>query len=106
MKDAGKPTFITEADLNSRCQDSSNPVQSKVLQWEETKSSLNKFIANEALAEYVVAWLLVQEDDGQNSDCAVRDPNYEIYLHEAYFESNHLAFVNKWFSEWWLNDKP
>ncbi|MFN8488719.1 MAG: hypothetical protein U0350_14050 [Caldilineaceae bacterium] len=102
---AKKPTFVTEADLNSRCQDSSNPVWSKVIQWEETKNSLHNFFKNETLANYVVAWLLVQEDDGQNSDCAAHDPNYEIYLHEAYFESNHQAFVNKWFNEWWLSDE-
>lgn len=105
MAAARKPTFVTEADLNSRCQDESNPLQDKILEWEATKASLHDFIANETLATYVIVWLLVQEDDGGRAcknDQGGNDDNYEIYLHEAYHESTgyHL-----WFREWWLSDE-
>ncbi len=93
-----KPTFITEADLNSHCQDSRNVVTNKVTQWEQTKESLDRFIGNTFLTRYVVVWLLVQEDDGLIGYCA--DGNYEIYWHEAYWEIEGDSGWNRWFTEW------
>jgi len=96
---AQKPTFITEADLNSHCQDGENEVTSKVTDWEQTKASLASFIENTFLTSYVVVWLLVQEDDGLIGYCA--DGNYEIYWHEAYWEIGGYSGWNRWFTEWW-----
>ncbi len=96
-----KPTFITEADLFSPCQDSGNPVINKGSQAVETRKSLWQFVAQEQGADYVVSWLLTEYPYSVVKQCPANEQltNYEeIGWHQAY-ENN---VERTWFNPWWL----
>jgi hypothetical protein len=98
---AGKPTFITEADLQSPCQDSTNAIKSKEQLPDgsnyayRTRDSLLRFINQEFGATTVITWLLVNQYADGETPC---DPNSEINWHEAYEES---GAERQWFTLWW-----
>ncbi|MFN8488729.1 MAG: hypothetical protein U0350_14100 [Caldilineaceae bacterium] len=100
----GKPTFITEADLDSICNKPNQPITSKILYPTSTGLSLRRFFAEEQGRLYIVGWLLVQADDGTYS-CYTnnrKDGNYEIAWHEAF--QDNLNEYHEWFRFWWVND--
>jgi hypothetical protein len=98
---AGKPTFITEADLQSPCQNGQNAIKSKEQLPDgsnyayRTRDSLLQFINQEFGATFVIAWLLVNQYANGGTPC---DPNSEINWHEAYAES---GAEQQWFTLWW-----
>jgi hypothetical protein len=99
-----KPTFITEADLQSPCQNGANPILSKEQLPDgsnyayRTRDSLLTFISQEFGASYVIAWLLVNQYEAPAVSCADTESNDEINWHEAYRESGEERL---WFSRWW-----
>lgn len=104
------PTFITEADLQSPCQNNNNPLPDKDAFPYRTRDSLRKFIEQEYLddyglpygAQYVIVWLLVNQYPDEESSCKNADnqanANYEINWHEAYLET---GTQREWFGLWW-----
>ncbi|MCX6047692.1 MAG: hypothetical protein NT075_21550 [Chloroflexi bacterium] len=104
-----KPVFMTEADVMSPCQEDLHNVMtmanSKFIRSAETQLSLHDFIVNESFANYVIVWLLVQEDDGTDPNCINGDANYEIAWHEAYYEQTTGVVVRDWFRDWWMGDE-
>lgn len=116
-----RPTFITEADLLSNCQDAENLIQYKDPSPEapdfpsRTKQSLLTF-TNQANgrsesdqvnygADYVIVWLLINQVPNEASTC--RDAkghlyqNHEINWHEAYWEDANGIYPRAWFPLWW-----
>ncbi|MEZ4708487.1 MAG: hypothetical protein R3A44_14865 [Caldilineaceae bacterium] len=108
------PTFITEADLLSNCQDGGNPLQYKDRSVEDpynperTRQSLLTFTnqANgrsqttptEYGAQYVIVWLLINQEPNEETYCAT---NYEQNWHEAYWEDENRVYEREWFPLWW-----
>ena len=101
---AGKPTFITEADLQSLCQNPKNPIKSKEQLPDgsnyayRTRDSILHFTNQEFGARAVVSWLLVNQYPDEANTCANDHPNFEINWHEAYLESSAERL---WFTLWW-----
>lgn len=101
---SGKPTFITEADLQSPCQNPANAIQSKEQLPDgsnyayRARDSLLEFANQELGASYVIVWLLVNEYANEAQTCGAAHPNYEINWHEAYLESGAERL---WFSLCW-----
>ncbi len=108
------PTFITEADLLSNCQDAGNPLQYKdrspesPYNPERTKQSLLLFTdqahgrsqttPTEYGAQFVIVWLLINQEANEATRCAT---NYEINWHEAYWEDANRVYEREWFPLWW-----
>ncbi|MFN8488722.1 MAG: hypothetical protein U0350_14065 [Caldilineaceae bacterium] len=101
---ASKPTFITEADLQSPCQNPQNSIKSKEQlpdgnnYAERVRDSLLHFVNQEFAARAVINWLLVNQYPDEANTCANNHPNYEINWHEAYLESGAERL---WFMLWW-----
>ncbi|MFN8488724.1 MAG: hypothetical protein U0350_14075 [Caldilineaceae bacterium] len=104
MARSHKPTFITEADLQSPCQNLENTIKSKDQLPDgsndayRTRDSLIKFVSQEFGARYVIAWLLVNQFADEANKCGKDYPNHEINWHEAYTENGDEHF---WFTLWW-----
>lgn len=100
---SGKPAFITEADLYSSCPQNPphpTPIPDKdMLNGTTAADSLQRFIAAEQVADYVIAWLLTTG----YSDTAGCTGSYEHAWHEAYQDS---GLERVWFREWWLRNEP
>jgi hypothetical protein len=97
---SNKPTFVTEADLFSPCQENDNPIKDKDSQAAETQQSLWWFVSEEQETDYIIAWLLTEYPYSMVATCPADDQliNYEeIKWHQAYENSIERA----WFSPWW-----
>jgi hypothetical protein len=98
-----RPKFITEADLQSPCQNSQNPITSKEQLPNgsnfayRTSDSLRNFISSEFGADHVITWLLVNQFEAPIISCTDDDGNDEINWHEAYLEDGTELL---WFSLW------
>ncbi len=108
------PTFITEADLKSPCQQGeAGAAESKDATAEAISNSLHTFITQETEAyvntgygaQYVIAWLLTNQYANEEENCRVGgdplaggNPNYEQNWHEAYRED---GAERTWFRLWW-----
>jgi hypothetical protein len=98
------PTFITEADLQSPCQNDENRITSKEQLPDgsnfayRTRDSMLNFISQEFGASYVITWLLVNEYEAPVISCEDDNGNDEINWHEAYLESGEERL---WFTLWW-----
>lgn len=98
---SGMPRFITEADLRAPCGSHLyTPLKSKQDFPDRTRVSLNRFIAQEKSADYVIAWLLTQgySEATDGGDCKTND---EQAWHKAYRED---GTARDWFRQWWLSN--
>ncbi len=94
-----KPSFITEADLFSPCQESDNPIQDKDEQFDETQESLWQFVFQEQGADSTIAWLLTEHPYSVKDACPTGLVNYEeIKWHQAYIADGS---ERAWFWPWW-----
>lgn len=104
------PTFITEADRKSPCQNgyegSAEGELGKLANANEMRDSLLHFIAAEEIADYVIVWLLTNQYASEDSVCTTvlangdrrTNANYEQNWHEAYDE---VGGARTWFQRWW-----
>lgn len=112
LENAGLPTFITEADRKSPCQNGYKGFAGgnlgKLTNAMEMRNSLIQFIKAEQVANYVIVWLLTNEYADEDTVCVTPIPgtdgrynhNYEINWHEAYSERGEEQL---WFRLWWMD---
>ena len=110
LADSLVPTFITEADRKSPCQNgwegSAEGALGKLANAAEMSDSLLQFIMAEKIADYVIVWLLTNQYASEDTVCQTLledgrkrfNANYEQNWHEAYFE---VGAARTWFQRWW-----
>jgi len=110
LADSLVPTFITETDRKSPCQNgweaSAEGTLGKFTNATEMRDSLLQFIAAEEIADYVIVWLLTNEYASEDNVCTTvfdhggkrNNANYEQNWHEAYREDGG---ARTWFQLWW-----
>ncbi len=102
IKNSGKISFITEADLYSPCQRGDNPVKDKDTYIDATQESVWRFVQQEQGANYVIVWLLSEDPytvvPGPCPGNGAVD-YLEIKWHEAYRDN---GLEREWFPRWWV----
>ena len=100
-----RPNFITEADIKSPCQENeTGAAKSKDYDAQAISDSLVRFINEERYAGYVIAWLLVNQNQDKAQTCRTGknlNQNYENNWHEAYSEDANGVYERNWFRLWW-----